>query len=268
MRPEIDAQAARAALEWLVELGCDEAILDHPLNRFALPDRIAAPEAPPPLDAGEAAPPVPEDPVAAAEHAAAGAADLDALGAAVARYQHCDLRLGTAAPVLADGLPGARVMVVGDAPDRDEARAGRPFAGPAGALLDAMLAAIGLARDASDPERAVYLTAALPWRPSGREPDPAALAMMRPFLARRVALAAPEVMVLMGNDACAAALGERGMTRLRGTWTEAFGVPALPILSPRYLLDRPRSKREAWADLLALAARLDLPPPVHRKEPP
>lgn len=265
MTPEIDAPTARATLEWLVEMGCDEAIGEHPLNRFALPERLPAPEAP-------AAPavegPPPEDPVAAARHAAAGAATIPALRAALARYPHCELRLGTSGLVFADGVAGARVMIVGDAPDRDDARAGHPFAGPAGGLLDAMLAAIGLARDADDPARGAYLAAALPWRPAGREAEAKHVAMLEPFLRRHVELATPEVVVLMGNDACAAALGQRGMTRLRGTWTEAFGRPALPIFPPRYLLTRPEAKREAWADLLDLAARLDLPaarPP--RKDP-
>ena len=127
-----------------------------------------------------------------------------------------------------------------------------------------MLAAIGLARDASDPARGAYLVAALPWRPAGAEAEPAHVAMMEPFLARHVDLAAPEIVVLMGNDACAAALGRRGMTQLRGAWAEAWGRPALPILPPRYLLEHPAAKREAWADLLALAARLGLPVPPAR----
>lgn len=258
MPPEFDAQTARATLEWLVEMGCDEAIAEHPLNRFALPARMPEPAATP-----VAAPPpaacAPEDPVAAARHAADGAATIEALREALSRYPHCPLRLGTPALVFADGTPGARVMVVGDAPDREDARAGRPFAGRAGALLDAMLAAIGLARDATDPARGAYLTAALPWRPAGHEAEAAHVAMLEPFLRRHVELAAPEVVVLMGNDACAAALGQRGMTRLRGTWVEAWGRPALPILPPRYLLDHPQAKREAWGDLLDLAARLGLP---------
>ncbi len=267
MHTELDARAARAALEWTIELGCDEAIAEHPLNRFALPERMPAPEAPPPLAAPASGAPAPEDPVAAAEHAADAAADIAALREALQRYPHCDLRLGTSSLVFADGDPRARVMIVGDAPDRDDARAGRPFAGPAGTLLDAMLAAIGLARDADAPDRAAYLTCAIPWRPAGADAEAADIAMLAPFLRRHVELAAPEAVVLMGNDACAAALGERGMTRLRGTWTEAFGRPALPIYGPRHLMRRPEAKREAWADLLDLAARLDLPVPTSRKDP-
>ena len=77
------------------------------------------------------------------------------------------------------------------------------------------------------------------------------------FLARHVELADPDLIVLMGNAACAAALGQRGILRLRGKWAEAFGRPALPMTHPAYLLRQPHAKREAWADLLALRARLN-----------
>ena len=81
--------------------------------------------------------------------------------------------------------------------------------------------------------------------------------MMLPFLARHVELANPDVIVLMGNTPCAAALGARGILRLRGKWTEAFGRPTMPMTHPAYLLRTPAAKREAWADLLELKARLE-----------
>ena len=80
--------------------------------------------------------------------------------------------------------------------------------------------------------------------------------MMLPFLKRHVALAAPEFLVLMGNHACQAVLGRKGITKLRGNWTEALGLPVMPMFHPAYLLRNPAAKREAWADLLALQARL------------
>ena len=80
--------------------------------------------------------------------------------------------------------------------------------------------------------------------------------MMLPFVQRHVELAQPEILVLMGNISCQAALGKRGITRLRGQWAEAFGRPALPMTHPAYLLRQPQAKREAWADLLSLKAKL------------
>ncbi|SDZ18403.1 DNA polymerase [Jannaschia faecimaris] len=259
---DIDPFTAAATLEWLVEMGCDEAIAEHPLNRYALPDRMPAAAKPARATAHPDAAPtlttVQGDPVDEAERAAAAAQTLEDLRTALDAYPHCDIRLGARTLVFADGNPKARVMIIGEAPGREEDRAGKPFVGQAGQLLDRMLAAIGLARDAPDPSRAVYITNVLPWRPpSNRDPEPAEVAMMLPFLRRHVELADPDLLVLMGNQACNAVLGKRGITRLRGQWTTGLDRPVLPMLHPAYLLRQSAAKRHAWADLLDLAARLD-----------
>ena len=115
-----------------------------------------------------------------------------------------------------------------------------------------LLAAVGLSRAES-----VYITNVLPWRPpQNRDPKPDEIAMMKPFLARHIALAKPEVLVIVGNWSAQALLGKRGITRLRGQWTQAEGLPALPMFHPAYLLRSPEFKREAWADLLSLKAKL------------
>jgi len=123
-----------------------------------------------------------------------------------------------------------------------------------------MLAAIGLSRKAEDPAAAAYITNLLPWRPpANREPSSDEIAMMRPFLMRHIALAAPEVLVTMGAPATRTVLGvATGITRLRGRWAAlGGGLPVLPMLHPAALLRDPIRKREAWADLLMLRARLD-----------
>lgn len=149
-------------------------------------------------------------------------------------------------------------MILGEAPGDEEDRRGLPFVGRAGQLLDRMFAAIGLARDAVDAEKALYISNILPWRPPGnREPTADEIALMMPFVRRHVALADPDLVVLMGNTPCAAALGRRGILRMRGQWASAFDRPALPMAHPAYLLRNPVAKREAWADLLSLAARLE-----------
>ncbi|MEM9797541.1 MAG: uracil-DNA glycosylase [Pseudomonadota bacterium] len=257
--PELDPHTARALLEWQREMGCDEAISEQPLNRYALPAQMPGAAKPAPLvPAPVAAPAAPEDPVAVAERLSAGAGDLAALRDALAGYPHCDLRLGAQSLVFSDGQPSARVMIIGEAPGREEDRQGKPFVGQAGQLLDRMLGAIGMARDHADAASAVYITNVLPWRPPGnRDPEPAEVAMMMPFLRRHVELAAPDLLVLMGNHACQAVLGRKGITRLRGNWTEGLGKPVLPMLHPAYLLRQPHAKRNAWADLLALQARLE-----------
>lgn len=258
MDSQLDWHAARAALEWQIDLGVTETIADRPVNRFDLvappPKAGVAPAVSAPTAPVQAAPET--DGVAEAEKAAHSAADLPALKAAMAAYPHCDLRKGARNLVFCDGLPGARVMIVGEAPGRDEDRIGKPFVGRAGQLLDKMLAAINLGRD-RDRDEAVYITNVLPWRPpQNRDPKPEEIALMLPFLKRHIALAQPEFLIVMGNISCQALLGKRGITRLRGTWSMAEGLPVLPMFHPAYLLRHPDAKREAWADLLDLKARL------------
>ena len=143
-------------------------------------------------------------------------------------------------------------MIVGEAPGREEDQQGLPFVGRAGQLLDRMLGAIGLSRAQS-----VYITNVLPWRPpQNRDPSAEEIAMMRPFVSRHIALVDPDLLVVMGNISCDALLGRRGISRLRGHWTEAEGRPALPMFHPAYLLRQPQMKRQTWADLLELQMKL------------
>lgn len=267
MESALDHRSARALLEWHIALGADECIQDSPVNRYDLPDaapvaRRMAAQAVGPEGAGapqrpQIVPMAEVDPVAVARQAAAGAGDLAALRAALEGFAHCDLRRGARNLVFADGMAGARLMIVGEAPGREEDLEGRPFVGEAGQLLDRMLAAIGLSREATAAERGVYITNVLPWRPpQNRDPEAGEIAMMRPFLERHVALARPEVLILMGNHACEAVLNRKGILRLRGQWAEALGLPVMPMTHPSYLLRNPAAKREAWADLLAVQARL------------
>lgn len=260
-------QAALAALAWQVDLGLTEPVGDAALSAFDLPEKAAGTPAPadpaaaPPrrsATVGPAATPQSaDDPVAAARIASAAAATLPDLHAALAAYPHCDLRRGARNTVFADGTPAARVLVLGEAPGRDEDLEGRPFVGAAGQMLDRMFAAIGLSRTSPDTQTALYITNVMPWRPpQNRDPDAGEIAMMLPFVARHIDLADPDVVVTMGNTPLFAATGQRGITRQRGQWTQGFGRPLLPMLHPAYLLRTPQAKREAWADLLSLQAWL------------
>lgn len=264
----LEYHAALAALTWQVELGATEAILDAPVDRYETPKEAPkAKRAENALDAVDtrkkrplppvavAAPKV--DCVAVARKAAQGAADLASLKSAMASFEHCELKRGARNLVFADGNPAARVMVIGEAPDRDEDREGKPLVGRAGRLLDRMFGAIDMGRDVPLSKDAIYLTSLLPWRPpQNGEPNPDDVAMMRPFLERHVEIVAPDVIVLMGDLGCQGLFGKRA-TRLRGQWQEAFGKPVLPMLHPTYLLRQPRAKREAWEDLLSLKAKLE-----------
>ncbi|HUF86036.1 MAG TPA: uracil-DNA glycosylase [Thermohalobaculum sp.] len=251
-------QALLEALAFQLELGADEAIGEAPRDRFE--------ETPPRRGADPAAPPaVPARPPAEAWQSALAlaraAATLDELAEAMRRFEGSELRLGARNLVFADGLPGARVMVIGEAPGGEEDRTGKPFVGRAGQLLDRMLAAIGLARTAPAPEDAVYITNILPWRPPGnRTPSEAEVLSFLPFVLRHVELAGPDFILALGGTSAKALLGTAtGIKRLRGRWVrhEASALPLLPSFHPAYLLRAPADKRLAWRDLLSLRAALD-----------
>ncbi|MEP4247856.1 uracil-DNA glycosylase [Tateyamaria sp.] len=244
--------SALAALAWQIELGADESVSDSPVDRYDVPAAVVKPAAAPAASAGMPAPVQEVDLVAVARATAETAQDIDGLRAALMGFDHCDLKLGARNLVFSDGAPGARVMIITETPTRDEDREGRPFVGRAAQLLDKMLGAIDLSRESS-----VYIASVLPWRtPQDRDPKPEEIAMLLPFLQRHIALAQPDVLVLMGNQTCQALLGKRGITRLRGEWVEVLGKPALPMFHPEQLMRTPVAKRDAWADLLSVKAKL------------
>ena len=249
--------AALAALAWEVEAGADETIQDIPVNRYELAAEAPKPLAEKAASRPVAAGPIQADPVAAARSAAAHAQSLDTLREAITGFDLCDLKKGARNTVFADGNPKARVLILGEAPGAEEDREGRPFVGRAGQLLDRMFAAIGLSRTSPDSESAFYITNVMPWRPPGnRDPEPAEIAMMMPFVERHIALVDPQVIIAVGNTSLFALTGHKGILRARGNWGQALGKPLLPMTHPAYLLRNPAAKREAWADLLSLQARL------------
>lgn len=268
--------AALAALAWQLDCGVEEVIGESPVNAYDLPDRAPwaakptaapapaaqRPQAPPAdytpqITPAQRATQVAEEAVSAATDAAKRAKSLDDLREALAGFDHCELKKGARNLVFADGNPKARVLILGEAPGRDEDLQGKPFVGAAGQLLDRMVAAIGLSRESPDSEAALYITNVMPWRPpANRDPTAEEVAMMRPFVERHIELADPQVVVLMGNTPCSALLGAKGILRLRGNWTTALGKPVMPMTHPAYLLRNPAAKREAWSDLLQIQAKL------------
>ena len=127
----------------------------------------------------------------------AGAArTIDELREAFGAFDGCALKQTATNFVFADGNPNGAVMFIGEAPGGEEDRQGIPFVGPAGRLLDRMLAAIGLDRNQA------YVTNILAWRPPGnRNPTDAEIAACIPFIERHIELAAPSVLVPVGGTA-------------------------------------------------------------------
>ena len=192
---------------------------------------------------------------------AEAATDLEALRSALADFDGCALKRTATQLAFADGVPGSRVMFVGEAPGAEEDRLGRPFVGRAGQLLDRMLGAVGLDR------QTVYVANVVPWRPPGnRTPTPQETQICLPFIKRQIDLADPEFLVCLGGSAVRTLLGvQTGITRARGSWfayprQDGREIRAFAMLHPAFLLRQPAHKRYAWADMRALASALGIPP--------
>ncbi len=196
---------------------------------------------------------------ASASGQAPDALDTLALQAAVAACSACGLCQTRRQAVWGGGVSPADCMVIGDPPDTDEDSLGLPFAGEAGQLLDRMLFAIGLSRQADVPGRPVFTTNVLKCSPPrNRLPSAAELAQCQPFLQRQVALVKPRVILAMGRFAVQSLLGgDLPVGKLRGRVHDWQGVPLVVTHHPAFLLRQPQCKAEAWQDLCLAAQLLD-----------
>lgn len=188
------------------------------------------------------------------------AADWAELREAVAACQACTLCQSRRQTVFGVGHPQAHWLVVGEAPGAQEDLQGEPFVGPAGQLLDAMLRALGLTREAEGPPPArVYIANTLKCRPPGnRNPAPDELARCEPFLVRQVEFVKPRIILAMGRFAVHALLRtSEPIGRLRGRVHRYQGVPLVVTYHPAYLLRNPADKARAWEDLCLAADTYD-----------
>jgi len=199
----------------------------------------------------------PDAAVMSARTAAREAATLDELGATLAGFDGCGLKATAKNLCFYRGSPKARLMLIGEAPGRDEDLEGKPFVGRAGQLLDKMLSAVAMT------EADVHITNIVYWRPPGnRTPTPQEAQVCRPFLERQVELVSPALIVLLGGAAAKHVLDvTEGIMRTRGKLREveigSYKVRAMATLHPAYLLRTPAAKRLAWRDLLAIKAVLE-----------
>jgi DNA polymerase len=258
------AAVAESLLAFWAEAGIDAALLETPTDRIAEGQRPLAPRAaqPTPLPAPATSAPARPLALGAAREAAAACADLDALAAAIEAFEGCPIRFEGAASrsVFCRGPADAPVVVIGEAPGAEEDRAGQPFVGKAGRMLDRMLEAIGLADQ-------VFITNTVFWRPPGnRTPTPEEQRVCKPFVEQAIRLVRPRMLLLVGAPATRCMLDQtEGINRLHGRWfewrtTEAdLEVPALPTFHPAFLMRTPSAKAMAWNDLKTFAERLNRP---------
>ena len=275
MTPE-PAPTLSQLLTFYLEAGVDCALSEEPIDRLSESGQGEALKAPSP--AGETfaarAPrplpasvvstaepmPAPDAAIATARKAARTAASLEILRDMLEKFDGCALKSTATRLVFADGNPKARIMLVGEAPGRDEDIEGLPFVGRSGKLLDRMIAAIGLDRTK------VYIANVIPWRPPGnRTPTPQETQICLPFIQRQIELVDPDILVTLGNPSTQTLLSTReGIMKTRGRWlnydTGTRSIRAMATFHPAYLLRSPSYKRLSWQDLRAIAKALDTNP--------
>jgi len=265
--PPAREKSARDLLDFYLEAGVDALVGEAPVDRFAVAVEPPPARAPQPVALpgdleikGRASPPAapiaPDEAAMASREAAKAAETLDELRAILEKFDGCALKATATQLVFADGNPQARVMLVGEAPGRDEDIEGLPFVGRSGKLLDRMLAAIGLDRTS------VYIANIVPWRPPGnRTPTPQESQICLPFIRRQIELADPDILVCLGGPSAQTLLGiKEGITKTRGRWV-AFNtgkreIRAMATFHPAFLLRSPLQKRFVWRDFLAIKKAL------------
>jgi DNA polymerase len=185
------------------------------------------------------------------------ALDWDTLERAVSSCTRCPLHATRRQAVFGVGDRHAPLLVVGEAPGADEDRLGEPFVGRAGQLLNAMLRAIGLAREQ------VYIANVLKCRPpNNRDPKPEESAACTPYLSRQITLLQPRAMLALGRISAQWLLqSDAPVGRLRGrvVTLETWDVPLVVSYHPAYLLRSPAAKAMAWQDLLLVQNLLKKP---------
>lgn len=262
-----DALSHEQLLQFYVDIGVDEPMSVDPTDKTKVTETIL-PFAP--QNVGANAQPVMNAPATEmrvgtpeelqdAKDLAAAAKTLDELKAAIENFKGLSIKRTAKQIVFADGVPSARVMLIGEAPGADEDRIGRPFVGVSGQLLDRMLASIGLSR-----EENLYISNVINWRPPGnRSPSDSEIALSLPFIKRHIELINPAVIILAGGVAMKALLDSNaGITRMRGKWTDYelpgldTAIPLIPVFHPAYLLRSPQQKALAWIDMLNIQNKL------------
>ncbi len=182
---------------------------------------------------------------------------LESLQSALLEFDGCALKRTAKNLVFYRGAQQAPLMVIGEAPGRDEDIVGKPFVGPAGQLLDRMLKAINIE------SKEAHITNIVYWRPPGnRPPTEQEVAICRPFLDRQIELVNPKTILFLGGTAAKQMYQTpMGITKLRGKWKKIPGdhhqMDTIATLHPAYLLRTPIAKRLAWQDLQLIAKKLE-----------
>lgn len=247
--PQQDAIAS--LIGWWELAGVDAAVAETPRDWLAV-ETVRTPPMSPVESTAKAAP----APVAPTPSIAPPAMTLPDTLDALAAWLHDPANLSALGPRRCppSGPAGAALMLMADQPDSEDLEAGQLFAGPVGPLLDAMLKAIGHGRDT------VYLASLAPGRPAAGRIDPALATSLAPIARRHVALAQSGMILLLGEASVRTLLG-LGLAEARGQvheidLGEGRSAKAVASFHPRFLIQQPTRKADAWADLKLMMAAL------------
>ena len=181
------------------------------------------------------------------------AARLEVLSNEASGCVKCRLSEGRTQVVFGRGGADAELVVVGEAPGREEDRTGLPFVGPAGKLLDLLLLSVGIERGSA------YICNVLKCRPpNNRDPMADEVSTCAPYLHAQLDAIQPRVLLGVGKFAAQWLSGrEHSIGRLRGTVHEYRGIPVVATYHPAYLLRSPHATRKTWQDLQLMRQVLD-----------
>jgi uracil-DNA glycosylase len=192
-----------------------------------------------------------------------GMTELAILSAEICQCQKCGLARLRLKAVPGDGPENAAIMFIGEAPGWHENQQGKPFVGPAGQLLDELLASINLKR------AGVFITNVIKCRPpENRDPLPEEIAACAPYLEQQIALIKPKVIVTLGRYSMAKFFGGESISRIHGQPRKIEGVLVFPMYHPAAALHQPRLRQDLINDMKKLPAILaELDQIAEGKEP-
>ena len=250
-------------LNWYLVTGVDETIGNRPVNRFKNPtgEDIMVGQSILEVKQTESSGPITPKTKTGVSHTkkvVKSSQSLDELKGELEKFDQCPLKRTATNLVFVDGSTNPSVLFIGEAPGAEEDRAGLPFVGPSGRLLDLIIASVGLGRDKGLFSNTVF------WRPPGnRTPTALEVAACYPFLERLIELVVPKLIVALGGPAARTLLDQQiGVSKIRGKWF-AFGssnlkhdIPATVMFHPAYLLRSPGQKKLAWQDIRMIAKKI------------
>ncbi len=170
---------------------------------------------------------------------------LDELYGEIHDCKMCPLGTSRIKFVFGDGNPNADIMLIGEAPGAEEDKAGIPFVGRAGKLLNDILKAINLSREE------IYIANILKCRPpKNRDPKPEERELCMPYLIKQIELIKPKMILCLGRIAANTLLGTNdSLTKLREKVHEFHGITMMATFHPAALLRNPNWKRPVWEDV-------------------